>query len=72
MKTKILIFAICMFCTYRTYTQTLHDFTVTDVTGQQHRLYDDYLNKNKIVVIKFFFLFRYGIVESMNVGYIAV
>lgn len=55
MKTKILIFAICMFCTYRTYTQTLHDFTVTDVTGQQHRLYDDYLNKNKIVVIKFFF-----------------
>ncbi len=35
--------------------QTMHNFTVTDVTGQQHRLYEDYLNKDKVVVIKFFF-----------------
>ncbi len=35
--------------------QTIADFTVTDVDGQVHRLYADYLDQNKVVVIKFFF-----------------
>ncbi|MFZ1751556.1 MAG: redoxin domain-containing protein [Saprospiraceae bacterium] len=33
----------------------MHDFTATDVHGQTHQLYSDYLDKKKIVVIKFFF-----------------
>lgn len=35
--------------------QTMHDFTATDTKGQVHRLYTDYLDVNKVVVIKFFF-----------------
>jgi len=35
--------------------QTIPDFTVTDVDGQVHRLYADYLDQNKVVAIKFFF-----------------
>lgn len=35
--------------------QTIPDFTVTDVDGQIHRLYADYLDQDKVVVIKFFF-----------------
>lgn len=38
-----------------TVAQTMHDFTVTDVNGNTHRLYQDYCNQNKVVVIKFFF-----------------
>lgn len=34
---------------------TMHDFTVTDSHGQIHRLYADYLDQDKVVVIKFFF-----------------
>ncbi len=35
--------------------QVMHDFDVTDAHGQRHKLYDDYLNQGKVVVIKFFF-----------------
>jgi len=34
---------------------TMHDFTVTDTDNEVHRLYADYLDQNKVVVIKFFF-----------------
>jgi len=34
---------------------TMHDFTVTDTDGQEHKLYDDFLNQGKVVAIKFFF-----------------
>ncbi len=34
---------------------TMHDFTVKDAEGHTHKLYADYLNQNKTVVIKFFF-----------------
>ncbi len=34
---------------------TMHDFTVTDIDGQMHRLYENYLNQGKVVAIKFFF-----------------
>lgn len=32
------------------------DFTVTDFNNKVHQLYADYLNKDKVVVIKFFFI----------------
>jgi thiol-disulfide isomerase/thioredoxin len=35
--------------------QTMHNFTVTDSDGRIHKLYEDYLNNGKTVVIKFFF-----------------
>ena len=35
--------------------QTAPDFTVTDIHGQVHHLYADYLNQGKTVVIKIFF-----------------
>ena len=34
---------------------TMHNFTVTDVDGQTHNLYQNYLDNGKVVVIKFFF-----------------
>jgi len=34
---------------------TMHNFTATDTDGQVHRLYQDYLDNGKVVVIKFFF-----------------
>jgi peroxiredoxin len=36
--------------------QTVPDFTVVDTDGKIHSLYDDYLNKGKIVVLKAFFV----------------
>lgn len=33
----------------------MHDFTVTDIDGQVHRLYQDYLSQGEVVAIKFFF-----------------
>ena len=35
--------------------QTAPDFTVTDAHGQVHKLYEDYLNQGKTVVLKLFF-----------------
>lgn len=32
------------------------DFAVTDFNNKVHKLYEDYLNKDKVVVIKFFFV----------------
>ncbi len=32
------------------------DFTVTDFNNKVHKLYENYLNKDKVVVIKFFFV----------------
>ncbi len=34
---------------------TMHNFTATDTEGHIHRLYEDYSDKGKVVVIKFFF-----------------
>ncbi|MBK7805270.1 MAG: redoxin domain-containing protein [Saprospiraceae bacterium] len=34
---------------------TMHNFTATDTEGHVHRLYEDYSDKGKVVVIKFFF-----------------
>lgn len=35
--------------------ETVPDFTVTDIHGETHQLYADYLNQDKTVVIDFFF-----------------
>lgn len=35
--------------------KSIHDFTVTDTHGKTHNLYNDYLSKDAVVVIKFFF-----------------
>ena len=45
-----LAFASHIFCQ-----TTMHDFSVRDVHGKQHRLYENYLDSSKVVVIKFFF-----------------
>lgn len=35
--------------------QVVPNFKVTDIEGKTHRLYEDYLNKDKIVVLSFFY-----------------
>lgn len=35
--------------------QTVPDFTITDTSGEEHTLYEDYLDKGTTVVIKIFF-----------------
>ncbi|HQX45177.1 MAG TPA: hypothetical protein PK209_11520, partial [Saprospiraceae bacterium] len=32
------------------------DFTITDYNNKVHKLYSDYLNKEKVVVLKLFFV----------------
>lgn len=49
----LLLTATCLFCLDA---QSAPDFTVTDSGGKVHRLYADYLNKGKTVVIKIFFV----------------
>lgn len=36
--------------------QTAVDFTVTDIYGEEHALYDDYLDQDKILVLGFFYV----------------
>ncbi|MBP9209472.1 MAG: redoxin domain-containing protein [Saprospiraceae bacterium] len=36
--------------------QKAPDFSVTDFNNKTHKLYEDYLNQNKVVVLKFFFV----------------
>jgi len=38
------------------FSQTVHDFTVTDTYGNTHELYADYLDQGKTVVIDFFWV----------------
>jgi peroxiredoxin len=54
---KLVLSLCCLFIFQAgaTAQQTIPDFTVTDVDGQVHRLYADYLDQNKVVAIKFFF-----------------
>ncbi len=55
MKSKVISIFLLIFIAKIIQAQTMHDFTVTDVHGATHRLYEDYCNQNKVVVIKFFF-----------------
>jgi hypothetical protein len=54
---KNLFYTFILVSTFATthYGQTMHNFTVTDSDGRVHKLYEDYLNNGKTVVIKFFF-----------------
>lgn len=54
--TATIIAVCCIFFTLRAQTPA-PDFTVTDSQGQQHRLYADYLNQGKTVVVKLFFTY---------------
>ncbi|MBK9107979.1 MAG: redoxin domain-containing protein [Saprospiraceae bacterium] len=36
--------------------QKAPDFTITDFNSKTHKLYEDYLDKDKVIVIKFFFV----------------
>jgi peroxiredoxin len=49
---KKFVSLIFMFCALQTIlvAQKVIDFKVTDINGKQHKLYEDYLNKGKIVV----------------------
>jgi thiol-disulfide isomerase/thioredoxin len=54
MKTLSILLTFCTL-TIGAYSQTMHNFTVTDSGGNIHRLYEDYLDQGKTVVLKFFF-----------------
>jgi peroxiredoxin len=49
---KKFVYLILIFCSFQTIlvAQKVIDFKVTDINGKQHKLYEDYLNKGKIVV----------------------
>lgn len=53
---KTLQTLIFLFFTFGIYAQNYPDFTITDTNGETHHLYEDYLNHNKVVVIKLFFV----------------
>ncbi len=55
MKKNILL-AILVFCYFQSFAQFAPDFTITDTNGNQHTLYEDYLDQDKVVVLKFFFV----------------
>jgi thiol-disulfide isomerase/thioredoxin len=54
-RTIILCIAALSWSTSKISAQLAPDFTVTDIHGQQHHLYADYLNQGKTVMIKVFF-----------------
>ena len=50
------LFFILLVTSLNVNAQTVPDFTVTDSRGQTHRLYQDYLDQGKTVVLKIFFV----------------
>jgi len=52
-RSTILIFALTVTVAF---SQTAPDFTVTDINGETHQLYADYLDQGKTVVLDFFFV----------------
>ncbi len=55
---KIQVYAIlsCFILSFDLVGQTAIDFTFTDTQGQQHQLYEDYLDQGKTVLVDFFFV----------------
>ena len=47
---------LLVLCPLIVFAKKAPDFTITDYKKQVHKLYEDYLNKDKVVVIKFFFV----------------
>lgn len=54
MRNTLLVFGILL-SSLSLRAQLAPDFTVTDIDGQVHHLYDDYLIHGKTVMIKIFF-----------------
>ena len=54
MKKPLLVIFACWF-TLQCIAQQAPDFTVTDASGNQHKLYEDYLDQERTVLIKVFF-----------------
>jgi len=52
----LLLFCLILFA-LALQAQPAADFTITDSDGQQHQLYNDYLNQGKTVVLKIFFTY---------------
>ena len=55
-KSFIPLLVILLLTGFSMHAQQADNFTVTDYNGQVHRLYQDYLNQGKSVVIKIFFV----------------
>ena len=55
MQKSIISLIICAFFGLNLQSQTAPNFTITDTEGIDHRLYEDYLDQGKTVVIKIFF-----------------
>lgn len=53
---KPFLFSLLL-CPFFLSAQPAPNFTVTDSNGNDHQLYEDYLNQGKTVVVKFFFTF---------------
>jgi len=51
----IVLFAFLIFSTVHINAQDAPNFEITDSEGKTHKLYEDYLDQGKTVVIKFFF-----------------
>lgn len=52
---QTLVLSLCIFH-FAFGQKKVPDFTVTDTDGKTHKLYTDYLNKNKVVVVQLFFV----------------
>lgn len=52
---KSFLTAVCAFLAFSLSGQQAPDFTVTDIHGVEHKLYEDYLNQGKSVLIKIMF-----------------
>lgn len=52
-KILLLVFSLASFSLF---SQTAPDFTVTDTHGEEHSLYEDYLDQGKTVVLDLFFV----------------
>jgi len=55
-KSFLISLTILLAVTISAYSQTAPDFTVTDYNNVTHKLYEDYLNQGKTVMIKVFFV----------------
>ena len=53
---KSLLYVICFCFPVLIFAAKAPDFTITDYNNKVHRLYSDYLNQDKVVVLKLFFV----------------
>lgn len=56
MKKELLLIIFCSVLSVLTFAQSAPDFAVTDSDGKELKLYDDFLNEGKVVMLKIFFV----------------